>query len=213
VLDDTQALWILGRRPRRGAPYGERGGGTLAWAGVGGSDVVAVSSLAKAFGAPVAVVAGSSDVLGRLASRSETIVYSSAPSFADLHAAERALEVNRTTGDRLRRRLTTLVRRLRRRVGEHGLSLVGGSFPVQALATPDLDGAWAVHRTLLGQGVHTVVQRPRCRRGAYVTLIVTARHRLSEIDRAAAALARAVPGQSSQVPASSSPPSPVTTAG
>jgi hypothetical protein len=59
VIDDTQALGILGHSPGPHAPYGKGGGGSLQWAGIGGPDVLVVSSLAKGFGAPVAVLAGS----------------------------------------------------------------------------------------------------------------------------------------------------------
>jgi hypothetical protein len=39
------------------------------------------------------------------------------------------------------------------------------------------------------RGVRVVVQQPRCRPGATVTLLVTARHTPSDIDLAAAAIA------------------------
>jgi len=102
VVDDTQALGILGRDPGPGRPYGRGGGGSLRLARLNSPDVLVVSSLAKAFGVPVAVIAGSGSLTGRYERRSETRVHCSPPSFAHLRAAEHALEVNRLhrPGDR-----------------------------------------------------------------------------------------------------------------
>src|SRR5262245_38188986 len=55
VIDDTQALGILGRHPRPLAPYGGGGGGSLRWSKLASPDVIVVASLAKGFGVPVAV--------------------------------------------------------------------------------------------------------------------------------------------------------------
>jgi len=58
VLDDTQALGILGESPSPANPYGNGGGGSLRWHRTFGPHIVIGSSLAKGFGAPVAVLAG-----------------------------------------------------------------------------------------------------------------------------------------------------------
>ena len=201
VLDDTQALGIFGRTPGAGGnaafPYGSGGGGSVPWTGIAGPDVVAVSSLAKAFGAPLAAVAGSASTIQRLdAGRgSDTTVYSSPPSAADLAAARWALDANRKWGDRLRRRLFARVSRLRRHLEELGLTVAGGPFPVQAITLPTVTRAVEVHRRLLEQGVQSVLARPRCRTGVDLTFIVTARHRPIDIDQAAEALEAALSGR------------------
>ncbi len=77
ILDDTQALGILGCAPESGAPYGIGGGGSLRWNDVGGPDVLVVSSLAKGFGVPLAVLAGSSAIIRRFEAKSETRIHNS----------------------------------------------------------------------------------------------------------------------------------------
>jgi 8-amino-7-oxononanoate synthase len=108
ILDDTQALGILGAQPSSDFPYGKGGGGSLAWSGAAGPDVLVVSSLAKGFGVPIAVLAGSRQLVQRFEERSLTRVHASPPSAAVIHAAEHALEVNATRGDTLRLRLAAL---------------------------------------------------------------------------------------------------------
>jgi 8-amino-7-oxononanoate synthase len=192
IVDDTQALGVLGREPGPGDPYGHGGGGTLAWSGLAGPGVLVVSSLAKGFGVPIAVLVGDAEVIDRIETHGPTRSHASPPSAADLHAAAHALAVNARDGQRRRQRLAALVQRLRRRLAAHGVNLVGRSFPVQSLpAMPDPVAA-RLHDHLLAAGVRTVLQRPRCAPGATVTMLVSARHQRHDIDRAADALVAAL---------------------
>src|SRR5262249_38151737 len=62
---DTQGLGILGRPPGATGPYGRGGGGPLGWDGLPGAGLLVGSSLAKGFGVPLAVLAGSQYVIAR----------------------------------------------------------------------------------------------------------------------------------------------------
>jgi 8-amino-7-oxononanoate synthase len=195
LVDDTQALGVLGRRQATAAtasPYGAGGGGSLPWAAVAGPQVVAVASLAKGFGVPLAVVAGGRMLIALLAALTPSRQHTSPPSAADLHAAEHALAANRRLGERLRRRLAGLVARLRRRLAELGITASGGLFPVQHLPAMPSAAAARLAGALADRGVLAVPQRHRCRPGATVTLLVTARHTPGDIDRAAAVVAAAL---------------------
>src|SRR5262249_45152342 len=128
ILDDTQALGILGHSPAPDAPYGKGGGGSLRWSNISAPDVLVGGSLAKGFGVPVAVLAGSTVMIRRFEEQSETRVHSSPPSIAVIHAAEHALAVNRERGDRLRLRLAQGVRHFRKRLAAAGFSATGGLF-------------------------------------------------------------------------------------
>src|SRR5262245_24961534 len=108
VLDDTQALGILGAAPGAASPYGHVGGGSLRHAGIESPRIIVGSSLAKGLGVPVAVLAGSTALVERFEGQSETRVHSSPPASAPIHAAERALAVNREQGDSWRRYLLAL---------------------------------------------------------------------------------------------------------
>jgi 8-amino-7-oxononanoate synthase len=189
VLDDTQALGILGRSPGQGAPYGLGGGGSLRHQNTVGRDVLVVSSLAKGFGAPLAVLSGSPEMIRQFEAGSETRVHSSPPSLAAIHAAERALQLNAEQGNARRNRLAQRVQQFRRSVAMMGFSADGGLFPVQTLdLPPDLDAGW-LYESLLARDIRTLL-RHGCRNGRpALTFVITARHRPQEIVRAAQSLA------------------------
>jgi 8-amino-7-oxononanoate synthase len=196
IVDDTQSLGIFGHSANAVWPYGIGGGGSLRRRRVGGRDVVVVSSLAKAFGVPLAVLAGSGALIDRFEAASETRVHCSPPSLAAIHAAEHALDLNDEHGDALRLRLAQNVRRFRRGLAVAGLGAAGGLFPVQTLQLPEGVDAPELHSRLLGEGIRTYLQRRRGR--PCLSFIITAGHRGSEIDEAVAAVAGALADRAAQ---------------
>lgn len=183
VLDDTQALGLLGQMPDGQAPYGRGGGGSLRRQAVFGADILLVSSLAKAFGAPLAALSGSREMVRRFRSGSETRVHCSPPTQAGLHAGERALELNETQGDRRRKRLARRVQQFRHLLTSNGVPVTGGMFPVQTLWLPYERDAGRLQRTLLDRGVRTVLRRS-CDGRPSVSFVITARHRPEDIEHA-----------------------------
>ena len=175
VVDDTQALGVLG----------PRGGGSLRAQGCApDASVALVCSLAKGFGAPLAALSASRLVVERFRRESTTLVHSSAPSAAAIAAARRALDVNDAIGERLRARLRALVRRFRERAAVLGLTARGGAFPVQEL---DVRDPVRVHEELRSHGVEAVL-----RTGPRLTFVLTAAHRLEDVDDALQCVAAAV---------------------
>jgi 8-amino-7-oxononanoate synthase len=192
VIDDTQALGVLGAQTDTRMPYGRGGGGSLAFHGLCAPHVLVIASLAKGFGVPLAVLAGAHREIRGFARASETRIHCSPPSTAMLHAAEHALMVNRTHGEQLRARLLALVRLFRGGVQRLGLRCSGGLFPVQALAPMSPMLVTAVQAELLRHDVRTVAQR-HGRAGARVCFVFTARHSREDVERALVALAAAHP--------------------
>jgi 8-amino-7-oxononanoate synthase len=188
VIDDTQALGVLGRDPAAAAPYGWGGGGSLRHAGIRSSCVVVVASLAKGLGVPVAVVSAPSRLIRLFENSSETRAHCSPPSLADIHAAARALDMNRRFGDGLRRKLWILVARFRRSVADAGLPVAGDAFPVQTLFLAGHEAS-RLHRCLLAHGIHAVLQAGGCRTGSALSFVITAAHTPADIDWAAGVLA------------------------
>lgn len=183
VIDDTQALGILGESPRPGHPYGEGGGGSLRWHQAFGPHILVASSLAKGFGAPVSVLAGSREIINRFRLESETRVHCSPPSLAVIHAAHRALLWNRNHGDALRARLLRLVTRLRARLSSAGLDPVSAlAFPVQSFVPQYRNDVALVYQRLLRCGISALLTNACRALTAVLTFIVTTRHRIPEID-------------------------------
>ena len=187
VIDDTQGLGVFGHSASPAAPYGLGGGGSLQRHAIGGDHVVVGASLAKGFGVPVALLAGSTALLRRFERESASREHMSPPSMAVIHAARHALDVNRQDGDRLRLRLWRAVQRLRAGLDAIGVATQGDAFPVQTLARPCTD-VRRLHRELLRRGVRTVLHGDRGS-GASLSFIVGAGHSAAQIDRAVAQLA------------------------
>jgi 8-amino-7-oxononanoate synthase len=197
-IDDTQGLGLLGAGPDPASPYGHGGGGSLRWAGVSRGHTVSVSSLAKGFGAPLAVVAGDARLVSRVAAAGPLQVHASPASAADVSAAEAALRINTQLGERLRARLLRLVRRLRRGLAWLGLPLAAGScLPVQSAGPLPRALALRLADRMARGGIRTVLLHPEAGPGLLLTWVITARHRDGDIARVlavlAAALGRALP--------------------
>lgn len=194
VLDDSQALGIFGE-PGLGAPYGRGGGGTMRRVGLnGGSGIAIGASLAKGFGAPVAVLAGDSAMVAEFQRLSATRVHCSPPSSAVVAAAWHALNVNRWCGDALRLKLARLVSRFRRGLRRLGLVGTAGLFPVQSLQLPQAISAETLYETLQNRGVEAVLHRGGGERRTRISFVITARHNFVDIDCALAHLADAIAG-------------------
>jgi len=192
VVDDTQALGILGEAPARDARYGRGGAGTPAWYGVQGPGLIVGSSLAKGFGAPLAVIAGDARLIARFEDLSATRVHSSPPSLAAISAAEQALALNEKRGNLLRARLMKIVRFFREKLHQIGLSALGGLFPVQTLrAIPDIDPQ-RLYRQLLDCGVKAVLRSAKDMSDGALTFLITVLHTRSDIDRCMDALQHAL---------------------
>lgn len=188
VLDDTQALGLLGNSPSLETPYGLGGGGSLRFAGVSGTgavgkDVLLISSLAKAFGAPLAALSGSRSEVQRFTAGSETRLHCSPPSLANIQAALRALEINERTGDWLRRRLSNNIRAFQSGAGRIDLQVKGGWFPVQTIQQAWKFDPQRIYHRLLEQGVRGLLLQGEQDGEIELSFIITARHTRAQIER------------------------------
>jgi 8-amino-7-oxononanoate synthase len=188
VIDDTQALGVLGRCPSPRVPLGMSGGGILRWFGIRDPRVILISSLAKAFGVPIAFLAGARTLVERFEDVSETRVHSSPISAPVLHAAEEAISFNENAGDRARGTLMQLILRLRRRLVNSPFHPGGGIFPVQSLSGTCGLPAEEIHKRLTAAEIQTVLQRHRISGDPQVAILLTARHTSRDIDKLANAL-------------------------
>lgn len=199
VLDDTQPLGLLGRggggsvplhgmdaRPGTAQAHGsgaQPGRGASAW---GGMPVLVGASLAKAFGAPLAVLAGSAAMLDKFEQVSLARLHASPPSVAAVAAARRALRINAACGDALRLALRRRVRQFRAGLAAAGIACRGGLFPVQAVPlAPGADGP-GLQAALKADGVLALLQGHRG--AAALTFLLRAGHSAHDVARAVAAL-------------------------
>ena len=179
VIDDTQAMGVLGHS----------GGGSLRACGIGGDDILVAASLAKGFGVPAALMAGSPGQLAAFRRRSLTRVHCSPVTVAVVRAAEHAIRVNESHGDALRALLMRRIREFRNSMADICAAVRGERFPVQTLDCEFArgEGARILHHELQRRGIRTVLHgapEPR------LSFIITARHRAADIQQAAHAVSR-----------------------
>jgi len=192
VLDDTQALGIFGHSQATEQPYGNAGGGSLRRAGVRDGRIVLVSSLAKAFGAPLAMLGGSEAVTGAFELESATRMHCSPPSAAVVAAASHALVINRHYGEALRRQLAQRVAHFRLRLRDLNVIATGGLFPVQSLRMPEKIDVGALHEALFARGLQTVLHGSTNGADLRISFIITTEHSAADIDWSVASLADAM---------------------
>ncbi len=182
MIDDTQALGLLGCNPDGLAPYGSGGGGVLRYLGLTGPDLLVGASLAKAFGVPVAVLSGSRRLIRQFNAQSLSRLHCSPPSVAVIQAAARALVVNSRHGDELRAQLTENIWRFRQGMEQLDIAVDGGLFPLQTLATQPGLSALELHRALMQRNIRSLLLKPRADSPARLGFVINARHSARDID-------------------------------
>jgi len=192
VVDDTQALGVFGPSPALSTPYGKGGGGSLQKFGLRHPGIVVVSSLAKAFGVPIAMLGGSAALIEKFLENSKTRMHCSPPSAAEVWAACHALKENRRVGEALRSKLGQLVACFRRGLKSLGLLASRSLFPVQPLRLPQDMDVRAFYQELLERGIQPVLHSGSGSSNVQCSFVLTARHRLTDIDKALEALVHAI---------------------
>ncbi len=192
VLDDTQAIGLLGLSPARDLPFGQGGGGSMRWHGINDSRVLYFASLSKGFGVPIAVFAGNETQTAGFVAGSQTMVHCSPHTQAELSAVELALNENEMTGDDRRRALFENVRYFRDVISRRGLKTTGGIFPVQSIYLPKGYSAEKTYEKLSRLGMQTVLQQSRHNTHSTLTVIVRSDHQQEEIEEAAFLLHKAI---------------------
>jgi 8-amino-7-oxononanoate synthase len=134
VVDDTQALGILGADPSPAMPWGYGGGGTFSFLKVERDRVITVCSMAKAFGVPVAVLSASKAFIALWKEKSQTFLHCSQPSMPVILAGLRALRINQAVGNCLRKKLLLRIYSTRRKLTRSGFAPMKSSFPFQAFS-------------------------------------------------------------------------------
>jgi 8-amino-7-oxononanoate synthase len=193
IIDDTQGLGVLGARQPQGNALGMGGGGVLRWANLEGHDVLLIDSLAKAFGAPLAFIGGSHQRIDLYRERGETRMHSSPPSYADTHAATRALDLNETEGERRRAWLAQLATSFQHGLRRLGVTACPLPSPIQTLRPIRGAAATELHRRLGLAGIRAVLHSS-CDSTVRVSFIINATHTASQIERALTAVEDALSG-------------------
>ncbi|MHA6247937.1 aminotransferase class I/II-fold pyridoxal phosphate-dependent enzyme [Pontibacter sp. CAU 1760] len=195
LVDDTQALGILGAHPSRAMPFGTGGGGLLKWYGVQGHDIITICSLAKGFGVPLAVLSASRNRIRAFKHVSDTRIHCSPASAAHVAAGLSALQENERNGGSLRLKLLQRTSLFRQLLQLKGLKPKGRFFPMQTLHLQNNAETESVYQQLRGQGIYTLLLAPHQPGGNVgLGICLSVSHTPSQITRLASTLFKLTKG-------------------
>jgi 8-amino-7-oxononanoate synthase len=192
MVDDTQALGILGANACQKSPYGQGGGGLLQWYNLQGDDMVTICSLAKAFGVPVAAMCGSRKWIENFKKHSETRVHTSPVSTAHVHAAFHVLTENKNKGSMLRHKLLKNVALFKQQLLDIGIATKGDVFPVQTLKLPAGTNVHNLYQQLLDENIRALLLEPHRGRKPVISLCISASHTSEQIRRATSCISKSI---------------------
>jgi 8-amino-7-oxononanoate synthase len=116
------------------------------------------------------------------ARHSLTRVHCSPPATAIVSAALHALELNKNHGDLTRVRLFARIQYLSDSLAHLGVSTINTLFPMQTIENIRGEIAHQLYRSLRSQGVRTVLHKPRHCSNTHLSILVTARHNISDVE-------------------------------
>lgn len=190
VVDDTQAIGVLGRGKQAGTPLGSGGGGLLQWLPASTDQVMTIVSLAKGFGVPMAVVSGSKRAIDDFANNSRTRINSSPTSMAHLQAAVNALRINRQEGDARRASLSRNIRLLRSILQTAGIPVNGSLFPVQTITAGTRQHTIALYEALSREKIKAVMVTPHWQQDPALSVILRSDHTTRDMHKLTDAIIR-----------------------
>lgn len=185
LIDDTQALGIFGEKPHEHSMYGIGGGGSLRCLGIDNPNIVLISSLAKGFGVPAAMLGGNASMVEQFKTHSQTRLYMSPPSCLEVLAIEHALRLNQSVGDKIRAQLAMLVQLFRNLLAAGHLQLSGGTFAIQSLTGFPASFLHAMFQHLRNKGILCLLHRQRCRKHLSLSFVISAAHTTAQIRQTA----------------------------
>ena len=190
IIDDTQAVGILGKHPDASMPYGYGGGGSLAWNGISGNDIILLTSFAKGFGVPVAALGASKEWIQSFFAESETSIHSSPASIPALLALTRALRINHSKGDALRKRLLNNVRVFRKLLHRARFKTRGWLFPVQFIYPHQRIDAYDIQQYLAHHSIRSILLKSNEESKPRLACVLRADHSKQEISRFASIISQ-----------------------
>lgn len=157
LIDDTQTFGIFGTNPTH-TGFGLGGGGILKLLQINSYKILTINSLSKAFGVPIAVLAGNEKIIKSFEKHSLTRVHTSAVSAAHAIAAARILKTNQQIGDKLRQKLWNNIQYFRKNLAKLGyLTTTSGIFPVQKVSLNYPNSALLIYQKLLENNIECLL--------------------------------------------------------
>jgi len=191
LIDDTQTLGLMGKGRQKKYPWGFGGGGCIRFHGLEHRRVVAISSMAKAFGAALGFAAGPAEIISQMKSLGDTRWHCSQPTIVDMEAARNALCRNSTEGNSLRHRLKLLIDHFAKTARAKFIPILESPHPAQAVLLPSPAHAERCRHYLSRKGIDVV--RGRGHLGeTRLLFLLTVTHSFNAVSKALAEFAESM---------------------
>jgi len=192
-VDDAHGIGILGDVPIfKTMPYGFGGTGTPGYYGLRSCQrVIHVGTLSKAFGIPIAFVAGHSNLIDKLKYHADSYTHSSSPSIPEIAGAMASLRMNDLHGDYRRNLLFQRVRQFVYGLKRIGVKLTANDFfPIQTILfrTKSVAVEVAGHLRRMGLWILLQLGPPDIPQGGAIRFVITALHKRKDIKSAVDAI-------------------------
>lgn len=152
-VDDAHGFGVCGESPSPQAPYGKSGNGIVRYFGCGYDRIIYVGGLTKAFSTTMAFVSCPTPEYRALFEASSTAIFGHAVPMAVVAQAHACLDINEAEGDRIRKRLHRLTKRLIDGVTALGYRVESKGVPVVKVRIGDLESTIRAARVLWDNGI------------------------------------------------------------
>lgn len=193
LIDDTQTFGIFGVSQNQ-ENFGFGGGGVLKYTNIYSPKILTINSLSKAFGIPVAVLAGNTDIIKSFEKNSLTRVHNSAVSAAHTLVTAHILRKNQQIGDKLRQKLWNNIQYFRKNLVRLGSQKpINGIFPVQKVSLIYPNSALLIYQKLLENNIECLLLAPTSKHPRpSIAFCFRADHNFNEIDYLLAVLRKII---------------------
>lgn len=160
LIDDTQTFGVFGGNHNQ-TNFGYGGGGILRYMNISSPKILTINSLSKAFGVPIAVLAGNEKIIKSFEKNSLTRVHNSAVSAVHAVATAHILKKNQEIGDKLRQKLWNNIQYFRKNSAKLGsLTTTSGIFPLQKVSVNYPNSALLIYQKLLENNIECLLLAP-----------------------------------------------------
>ncbi len=161
LIDDTQTFGVFGENSNKNHVFGYFGGGILKFLKIDSSKILTITSLSKAFGVPVSILAGTEKLIKSFKKNSLIRVHTSPVSAVHAMATAHIIKNNQLVGENLRQKLWNNIQHFQRNLAKLDcVKIANGIFPVQKISLVYPNSTLLIYQKLLENNIECLLLAP-----------------------------------------------------